>query len=147
MFPTPRGVEFNESEYFIRLSDFEACISEVNDILLQGNKGSHFPIEVRTHKGESGMLSPTQGEDCAVLSFHVYKGIDSEPLFDWLYEYMKKWQGRPHWGKVNKLNANELHALYPDLNYFLEIRQQYDPDNIFMNSWLEEKFLGRKISR
>lgn len=147
VFPTPRGVEFNESEYFIRLSDFEACISEVNDILLQGNKGSHFPIEVRTHKGESGMLSPTQGEDCAVLSFHVYKGMDSEPLFDWLYEYMKKWQGRPHWGKVNKLNANELHALYPDLKRFLEIRQQYDPDNIFMNSWLEEKFLGRKISR
>ncbi len=142
VFPTPRGVKFNESEYFIRLSDFDACISEVNSILLQDNKGSHFPIEVRTHKGETGMLSPTQGQDCAVLSFHVYKGMDSEPLFKWLYEYMKKWQGRPHWGKVNKLSASELHELYPDLKRFLEIRKQYDPDNIFMNSWLEEKFLA-----
>lgn len=144
VFPTPRGVQFNESEYFIKLSDFNTCISEVNSILLEDIKGSHFPIEVRTHKGENGMLSPTQGQDCAVLSFHVYKGMDCEPLFNWLYEYMKKWQGRPHWGKVNKLNNEELHNLYPKLDRFLEIRREYDPDNIFMNSWLEQKFLSPK---
>lgn len=142
VFPTPRGVKFNESEYFIKLADFEKCITEVNNILLEDNKLSHFPIEVRTHKGETGMLSPTQGEDCAVLSFHVYKGMDSDPLFDWLYEYMKKWQGRPHWGKVNKLSSAELHELYPQMSRFLEIRKEYDPDNVFMNSWLEQKFLG-----
>lgn len=140
VFPTPRGVKFNESEYFIRLADFDECISEINHILLADNKGSHFPIEVRTHKGERGMLSPTQGEDCAILSFHVYKGMDSEPLFMWLYEYMKKWQGRPHWGKVNKLSNVELQTLYPKLGRFLEIRHQYDPDNVFINRWLEEKF-------
>ncbi|PNK59559.1 D-arabinono-1,4-lactone oxidase [Psychrobacter sp. FDAARGOS_221] len=140
VFPTPRGVKFNETEYFIKLSDFEQCITEVNNVLLEDNKLSHFPIEVRTHKGETGMLSPTQGEDCAVLSFHVYKGMDSEPLFNWVYEYMKKWQGRPHWGKVNKLSSEELHALYPQLKRFLEIREQYDPDKVFFNSWFEQKF-------
>lgn len=146
VFPTPRGVKFNESEYFIKLSDFDECISEVNHILLNDNKGSHFPVEVRTHKGETGMLSPTQGEDCAVLSFHVYKGMDCEPLFKWLYEYMKKWQGRPHWGKVNKLSRIELQSLYPKLNRFLEIRREYDPDNIFMNSWLEQKFCLKPLT-
>ncbi|WP_019672453.1 D-arabinono-1,4-lactone oxidase [Psychrobacter lutiphocae] len=140
VFPTPRGVKFNETEYFIKLSDFDACITEVNDILLADNKNSHFPIEVRTHKGETGMLSPTQGEDSVVLSFHVYKGMDSDPLFDWVYEYMKKWNGRPHWGKVNKLSSEELHALYPQLKRFLEIREQYDPDKVFFNSWFEQKF-------
>lgn len=142
VFPTPRGVKFNETEYFIKLSYFEACISEVNDILLADNKNSHFPIEVRTHKGETGMLSPTQGEDCAVLSFHVYKGMDCEPMFNWVYDYMKKWQGRPHWGKVNKLSSEELRELYPQMDRFLEIRKQYDPDNVFMNRWLQQKFLA-----
>lgn len=142
VFPTPRGVRFNETEYFIKLSDFEACITEINNILLANNKNSHFPIEVRTHKGETGILSPTQGEDCAVLSFHVYKGMDCEPLFDWVYDYMKQWQGRPHWGKVNKLSATELRELYPQMERFLEIRRQYDPDNVFMNTWLEQKFLS-----
>ncbi|WP_438012659.1 D-arabinono-1,4-lactone oxidase [Psychrobacter raelei] len=142
VFPTPRGVRFNESEYFIKLSDFDQCITEINDILLQDDKRSHFPIEVRTHKAEIGMLSPTQGEDCAVLSFHVYKGMDSEPLFNWLYDYMKKWQGRPHWGKINKLSSDELQVLYPQMKRFLQIRQVYDPDNVFMNRWLEQKFFG-----
>lgn len=142
VFPTPRGVKFNETEYFIKLSDFEACITEVNDVLLADNKNSHFPIEVRTHKGETGMLSPTQGEDCAVLSFHVYQGMDCEPLFNWVNDYMKKWQGRPHWGKVNKLNKEELHQLYPQLDRFLQIREKYDPDQVFINRWLQQKFLA-----
>ena len=143
VFPTPRGVKFNETEYFIKLSDFEACITEINQTLLKDNKNSHFPIEVRTHKGETGMLSPTQGEDCAVLSFHVYKGMDCDPLFNCVYDYMKKWQGRPHWGKVNKLTSAELHQLYPQMVRFLEIRKQYDPDNVFINSWLQQKFLAQ----
>ena len=144
VFPKPRGVVFNESEYFIKLSDFEACITAVNDALLEDTKGSHFPIEVRTHKGETGMLSPTQGHDCAVMSFHVYKGIDSEPFFNWLKAFMQDWDGRPHWGKVNKLSCAELHELYPELPKFLDYRKQYDPDGVFLNSWLVDKFMCHK---
>lgn len=143
VFPKPRGVVFNESEYFIKLSDFERCITEVNEALLEDTKGSHFPIEVRSHKAEGGFLSPTQGHDSVALSFHVYKGIDSEPFFNWVKAEMTKWQGRPHWGKVNKLSREELLDLYPDLPKFLALREQYDPHNVFMNKWLDEKFLGK----
>lgn len=143
VFPKPRGVVFNETEYFIKMSDFERCISEINEALLDDTMGSHFPIEVRAHKSEGGFLSPTQGVDSVALSFHVYKGIDSEPFFDWVKQQMQKWQGRPHWGKVNKLSHQELVELYPDLPKFLALRQQYDPHNVFMNRWLDEKFLGK----
>lgn len=146
VFPKPRGVVFNETEYFIKMTDFEQCITEINEKLLDDTKGSHFPIEVRAHKGESGFLSPTQGEDSVALSFHVYKGIDSEPFFNWVKEEMLKWQGRPHWGKVNKLTHQQLLTLYPDLTKFLALRQQYDPHNVFMNRWLDEKFLGKTQS-
>lgn len=143
IFPKPRGVVFNETEYFIKMSDFERCISEINEALLEDTMGSHFPIEVRAHKAEGGFLSPTQGEDSVALSFHVYKGIDSQRFFDWVKQQMVKWQGRPHWGKVNKLSHQELLGLYPDLAKFLALRQQYDPHNVFMNRWLDEKFLGK----
>ena len=142
IFPKPRGVVFNETEYFIKLSDFERCISEINAALLEDTKGSHFPIEVRSHKAEIGFLSPTQGQDSIALSFHVYKGIDSEPFFNWVKATMVNWQGRPHWGKVNKLSHDEIADLYPDLPKFLALRKQYDPHNVFMNKWLDEKFLG-----
>lgn len=76
------------------------------------------------------------------LSFHVYKGIDSTPFFDWVKQQMHTWQGRPHWGKVNKLSRDELLQLYPNLPKFLKIREQYDPHNVFVNRWIKEKFLG-----
>ncbi|WP_227429378.1 D-arabinono-1,4-lactone oxidase [Psychrobacter sp. I-STPA6b] len=142
VFPKPRGVRFNESEYFIKYSDFDACIRHINEALLEDTKSSHFPIEVRSHKAETGFLSPTQGNDSVVLSFHVYKGIDSEPFFNWVKEQMAQWQGRPHWGKVNKLSHQELLDLYPDLPKFLALRQQYDPHNVFINEWLAQKFLN-----
>lgn len=141
VFPKPRGVLFDESEYFIPLKHFDVIISEINEHLLEDTKGSHFPIEVRTQKGEMGFLSPTQGEDSVALSFHVYKGIDSLPFFRWIKEYMHDWHGKPHWGKVNHLSHAELRYLYPNLDKFLAVREQYDPHNIFVNRWVQEKFL------
>lgn len=142
VFPKPRGVVFDESEYFIRYEDFPKAITAINDALLDDTKGSHFPIEVRTIKGEAGFLSPTQGCDCVVLSFHVYRGIDSRPYFDWVKTFMQPWSGRPHWGKVLKLDHHELAKLYPDLPKFMAIRAQYDPNGVFLNTWLHQKFIG-----
>ncbi|MFB2578534.1 D-arabinono-1,4-lactone oxidase [Acinetobacter sp. c2-A9] len=140
VFPKPRGVKFDESEYFIALTDFDQCIRFIQKELMQDTKGSHFPIEVRPHKGEIGFLSPTQGRDSVALSFHVYKGINSKPFFAWVKSQMQRWQGRPHWGKVSHLNQKEVQALYPDLAKFLAVRKQYDPDGVFLNPWLREKF-------
>lgn len=142
VFPKPRGVVFDESEYFIRYEDFPKVITAINDALLDDTKGSHFPIEVRTIKGESGFLSPTQGRNCVVLSFHVYQGIDSRPYFDWIKSFMQPWSGRPHWGKVLKLDHHELLELYPDLPKFMAIRAEYDPNQVFLNTWLQQKFIG-----
>lgn len=147
VFPKPRGVLFDESEYFIPMTDFETVIRHINEQLLDDTKGSHFSIEVRSHKGESGFLSPTQDKDSVALSFHVYKGIDSQPFFHWIKELMHTWQGRPHWGKINHLTQPELQALYPDLPKFLAIREQYDPHNIFINHWLQEKFLVSMLQK
>ncbi len=142
VFPKPRGVFFNESEYFVDLEQYKECLTYFNDALMDNTRLSHFPIEVRTHRGESGFLSPTQGKDKLVMSFHVYRGIPSDPLFDWVKEEMKAWQGRPHWGKVNKLSHAELRDLYPNLDKFLAVREQYDPNRVFMNAFLQEKILG-----
>lgn len=142
VFPKPRGVYFNESEYFVDLDKHKEVLTHFNDALMNDTKLSHFPIEVRTHRAETGFLSPTQGKDKLVMSFHVYRGIDSDPMFNWLKEEMKPWEGRPHWGKVNKLSNAELRELYPNIDKFLAIREQYDPNRVFMNQFLQERFLG-----
>ena len=46
--------------------------------------------------------------------------------------------------KVNKLSCAELHELYPELPKFLDYRKQYDPDGVFLNLWLVDKFMCHK---
>ena len=48
--------------------------------------------------------------------------------------------GRPHWAKDFRLTSQQLKQLYPCWDKFLQIRDQLDPDKIFVNSNLQRKF-------
>jgi hypothetical protein len=45
---------------------------------------------------------------------------------------------RPHWGKVYR-KPLQIAARYPKMRAFLNVRQQWDPDRIFLNHFLEKK--------
>lgn len=141
VFPKPRGVRFTETEYFLPYDKAQEILTTLNNELMEDSHGSHFPIEVRVQKGECGFLSPTQGKDSLILSFHIYQGIDEKPFFHWIKEKMTTWQGRPHWGKDILLEGKQLRDLYPQMDDFLQLRAQYDPQGIFLSDWFTEKFL------
>ncbi|WPK11005.1 D-arabinono-1,4-lactone oxidase [Lysinibacillus louembei] len=140
MFPSPRSVKFVETEYAIPLQQFEACMEEVHAVLKQGLFDVHFPIECRTTKGEEGMLSPTQGEESAFLAFHMYKGMNETPYFEWVRTLMKKYNGRPHWGKVNDYHADNIRQYYPKFDQFAAIREEHDPNNLFVTTYFRRIF-------
>ncbi|MER2000626.1 MAG: D-arabinono-1,4-lactone oxidase, partial [Lysinibacillus sp.] len=102
IYPSPRAVKFVETEYAIPLRYFEDSLAEIHAMFERGKFNVHFPIECRTTAGESGFLSPTQGEESAFLAFHMYKGMDESAYFDWVHKTMERYGGRPHWGKVNR---------------------------------------------
>ncbi|MDM5234056.1 D-arabinono-1,4-lactone oxidase [Lysinibacillus pakistanensis] len=140
IYPSPRSVKFQESEYAIPLMYFEACMEEIHATFKKGLFNVHFPLECRTTAGEAGFLSPTQGHESAFIAFHMYKGMPEEPYFEWIHTMMKKYKGRPHWGKQNHLTAGYVYELYPDIEKFLAIRRQYDPDNVFFTGYLRKLF-------
>ena len=140
IYPSPRSVKFQESEYAIPLMYFEACMEEIHATFKKGLFNVHFPLECRTTAGEAGFLSPTQGHESAFIAFHMYKGMPEEPYFEWIHTMMKKYKGRPHWGKQNHLTAEYVYELYPDIEKFLAIRRQYDPDNVFFTGYLRKLF-------
>lgn len=140
IYPSPRSVKFQESEYAIPLMYFEACMEEIHATFKKGLFNVHFPLECRTTAGEAGFLSPTQGQESAFIAFHMYKGMSEEPYFEWIHTMMKKYKGRPHWGKQNHLTAEYVYELYPDIEKFLAIRRQYDPDNVFFTGYLRKLF-------
>ncbi|MGE8203703.1 D-arabinono-1,4-lactone oxidase [Heyndrickxia sp. NPDC080065] len=138
LFATPRKVKFYESEIAIPIERFLECMEE----LLAGLKDNpffvHFPIECRFVKDEPGFLNPNFQQDSAFLAFHMYKGMPYEAYFEWIWGVMEKYNGRPHWGKMNNLSKEKIQKLYPKWNNFQEKRQEYDPKGIFLNKYFRE---------
>lgn len=142
IFPTPRLVKFTETEYAIPLESFEACMKEIHAFFKAHPFYVHFPIECRVTAGEDAFLSPTQGSDTAFLAFHMYKGMDNGPYFKWVHRLMEKYNGRPHFGKMNDLTTEKLNRLYPNTPEFLEVREALDPSALFMSSYLKNLFFS-----
>ena len=57
-------------------------------------------------------------------------------------QFYKKYQGRPHWGKLHSMQAAQLRELYPKWDDFMQLREQLDPQQKWMNSHLTELFLA-----
>lgn len=140
IYPSPRSVKFVEAEYAIPVLQFEDCMEEVHDMFMRKQFDVHFPIECRTTAAEMGYLSPTQGEESAFISFHMYKGMDESKYFTWVREMMVKYNGRPHWGKMNAYNNANIEQYYPNALQFNEQRKQLDPHNVFFTSYFKHIF-------
>ena len=140
LFATPRMVRFREMEYGIPLEHFRSALKEIRECIGSQKFHVHFPIECRTVKGDDIWLSPSYDRDTAYIAFHMYKGMPYEKYFFEMERIMKKYNGRPHWGKMHNRNPQELHELYPKLAGFLSIRKELDPHGMFLNDYLTGLF-------
>ena len=140
VYATPRLVKFNEMEYNIPIEHFEAAFNDIR-AAFEGHKFEvHFPIECRFLKGDDIWLSPAYGRDSAHISLHVFKGKPYQHYFNTCEAILQKYNGRPHWGKMHNCQANKLSQMYPHWNDFLAIRQQLDPQQLFINGYLRLLF-------
>ncbi|XP_002986098.2 L-gulonolactone oxidase 3 [Selaginella moellendorffii] len=56
---------------------------------------------------------------------------------------LKKYKGRPHWGKNKNAMFEDMGSRVTNLAKFLEVRQRYDPDGYFSSEW-SDAVLGIK---
>lgn len=140
IFPSPRLVKFNETEHAVDAKNLEAILEEIHWTFVRYKLPVHFPIEIRITDGEPGFLSPTQGKQSAFFAFHMYKGMNEQFYFNWVYELMSKYNSRPHWGKMNNYHQHALQNVYPNFAQFNEIRRQQDPHDIFMTAYFKKIF-------
>lgn len=140
LFATPRKVKFNEMEYCIPLKHMKEAIQEIRDCIERERYEVHFPIECRTVKADHIWLSPSYKRDSAYLAFHMYKGMPYENYFRDMETIMLKYDGRPHWGKMHTRTASELLSLYPKFIEFQEVREELDPNDMFLNEYLQDLF-------
>ncbi len=142
IFPSVRETRFNEMEYQIPAERGLECLAEVVETLRKHKAPVFFPIEYRYVKGDDIWISPFYQQDSASISIHQYHKQDCREVFNIVEPVFRKYQGRPHWGKMHTLTTLELKKLYPRWDDFLKIRQELDPTNKWINPHLKSLFLS-----
>lgn len=133
-------VRFNEMEYELPAANGPDALRELVEFIERKKIQFHFPVEYRYVKGDDIWLSPFYGRDSAAISVHQYQGMDHRHYFAGAEAIFRNHGGRPHWGKMHTLVARDLEPLYPRWNDFLKLRQEIDPQGVFINPWLQKIF-------
>ena len=71
---------------------------------------------------------------------------DCQHIFKWVEPILQKYQGRPHWGKLHSMQADQLRELYPKWDDFMQLREQLDPQQKWINPYLRQIFTIPSLS-
>lgn len=136
---TDRPKRFNEMEYHLPREALRSCLEEVIGAVERHNE-VYFPIEVRFVKDDEAWLSPFYRRPSASIAVHMGHTQDHAFFFSEIEPIFRRFEGRPHWGKLHSLKAADFAALYPKWSDFTAARAACDPSGRFLNTHLREVF-------
>lgn len=137
VFTTERRVVFREMEYAVPREAGLVALSECRAAFERSGLSVSFPVEIRVAPADDVPLSTSYGRDSFYLAFHTHHRADHEAYFALMESVMRDHGGRPHWGKLHSLDADDLAPLYPRFGDFLALRERLDPDRVFTNPYLD----------
>jgi FAD/FMN-containing dehydrogenase len=141
-YASERNVRFNEMEYHLPRESGLQALREVRAMLEGQHDEVFFPLEVRYVSGDDVWLSPFYQRDSISIAVHRFHEEDYRPYFASIESIFRRHGGRPHWGKLNTMQADDFRAHYPHWDEFSELRRQMDPGGKFLNPYLETLFGG-----
>jgi len=132
-----RTVRFREMEYALPAENVVPAFRAIRSLIAKRGWRIEFPIEVRFAEEDDRWLSTAYGRASAYIAVHRYWRADPTAYFEAVERIMLEHGGRPHWGKLHTLGADELRERYPRFDDFLAVRDTLDPDRRFANRYLE----------
>jgi L-gulonolactone oxidase len=136
VFTSPRAVVFREMEYALPREAGLDALREVRRWIDASGLTISFPVEVRTTPADDVALSTSSGRDSLYLAFHVNQQTDHTAYFTGVEDILRRYDGRPHWGKLHARTAADLEPAYPRWAEFQALRDRLDPDRLFANEYL-----------
>lgn len=137
VFTTERRVVFREMEYAVPREAGLTALSECRAAFERSGLAVSFPVEIRVAPSDDVPMSTSYGRDSFYLAFHTHRGADHTAYFALMESILRDHGGRPHWGKLHSLQADDLAPLYPRFGDFTALRDQLDPDRVFTNPYLD----------
>lgn len=138
VFVANRTVPFWETEYALPLERFEEAFEGLRRIhhnLAAAGRAVGFPFEVRTASADDVWLSTAHGRDSVYFAIHQYRSVDPEEYFRAGEELFLSLGGRPHWGKMNRVDAAWAAEAYPRFADVVAQRDRVDPERVFANDY------------
>lgn len=126
-----------EMEYSVPADVGPACFNEIREMILRDFPDLQWPLEYRTVKADDLWISAASGRETVTISAHQDISLDDRPLFEACETIFRKYEGRPHWGKVHYQNAAELDSLYPRYREWWRVRDAHDPAGVFVSDYLK----------
>ncbi|MEM7275278.1 MAG: D-arabinono-1,4-lactone oxidase [Actinomycetota bacterium] len=121
-----------EMEYAVPADAGPACFAELREMVGSRFSDLFWPIEYRTLAPDDILIGVSRDRPTVTISVHQDVSIDDRPLFEASEEIFRRYDGRPHWGKVHYQTGAELAAIHPGWRHWWELRDRYDPDGRFV---------------
>ncbi|MBB5154259.1 D-arabinono-1,4-lactone oxidase [Saccharopolyspora phatthalungensis] len=137
VFTTRRDVRFVECEYAVPREALRDVLDELRIAVGRLADPVMFPVEVRVAAADDVWLSTAYRRPSAYIAVHQFQRMPYRRWFDTFEDIVGAVGGRPHWGKVHRLDASALHELYPRFDDFRRVRAEVDPGGVFRNPYLD----------
>lgn len=137
IYPSAFDPTFHEMEYMLPLAHGPEAFAEIRRLIRRRFPECTIPVEVRFTAADDGMLSPNYRRDSVVLSVSGIPGTDYWPFLEAVDGIFDRFDGRPHWGKICFMTRSRMGRLFPELNAFRSIRHELDPEERFLNGFLQ----------
>ena len=138
VYVAPRRVRFHESEWAIPAERFAEAFDALHHRLAADRVRVTFPLEIRRIGADDVWLSTAYGRDTVYIAAHRYRAEDPASYLRLVQEVLAPFAARPHWGKQHGLTAAQLRPLYPRFDDARAVRDQADPDGLFLTPYLRD---------
>jgi len=134
--PSHRPHLHTEMEYSVPEALGPACFSELRQMIQTDFSDLRWPVEYRMLAQDSIWLSTACERPTITISVHEDIRLDDSVYFAACERIFLRYQGRPHWGKVNYLTEADFRSSYSHWPDWWRVRDQFDPDEVFVNDYL-----------
>ena len=134
--PNHRAWRHTEMEYSVPADDGPACMRAIRDLIRRDFPDMPWAVEYRTLAADDVWLSTAYERATVTISLHMAAESDERPLFGAGEQIFRSYDGRPHWGKVNYLDGDQLARIHGRWRDWWAVRDAHDPEGTFLNDYL-----------
>lgn len=136
--PNHRPRIHTEMEFAVPYERSLECLDEIRELVTSRFPEVKMPIEYRTVAADDVWLSPSYARDTATISVHRLIEFDDRPYFDACEQIFRRYDGRPHWGKMHAFTGDDLAAAHPRWTEWWSQRDTIDPTATFLNDTMRD---------